>query len=210
MMRGFTVAATAAMLGCLALPAMADDGAVFDGVSRSGTDTVYFWKAAGKAGGSATIQGANGQSVTFSTSQGSFAGLARANTPPAVPEGLDYPLGFFSYEITGVDPGAFITLTVSLPAGTNASDWVDCPGNTCYRVTKSTSTAPGNVQIANDTITMHIQDNAAGDDDSRQGIVSATVAPGKQKSEGGGALSLITLLPLFGAAIRRRATPATR
>src|SRR5581483_385542 len=203
MMRGFTAASTAAMLVCLALPATAED-AVFDGVSRVGTDTIYFWKASGKAGGSATIQAANGQNVTFSTSQGSFAGLARADAPPAVPEGLDYPLGFFSYEITGVDPGAFVTLTVTLPAGTDASDWIDCPGNTCYRVTKSTSTAPGNVQITNDTVTVHIQDNGSGDDDTRAGIVAAKVAPAKVKDDSGGALSWMTLLPLMGAAIRRR------
>lgn len=204
MMRGFTAAATAAMLACLATPAMAAELAVFDGVSRTGTDTVYFWKAAGKAGGSATIQGANGQSVTFSSSQGSFAGLARADTPPAVPEGLDYPVGFFSYEISGLDPGAFVTLTVQLPNGTFPSDWIDCPGNSCYRVTKSTSTAPGNVQVNGDTITMHIQDNGAGDDDPRAGIVAATVAPGKLKDEGGGALSWLTLLPMLGAGLLRR------
>ena len=63
MMRGFTAAAIAA-LGCLALPVIADE-ATFEGVSRTGTDTVYYWKAAGKAGGSATTQTRNNQGSSF-------------------------------------------------------------------------------------------------------------------------------------------------
>jgi hypothetical protein len=61
------------------------------------------------------------------------------------------------------------------------------------------------MHINGSLVTVYIQDNGPGDDDPRPGFVSATVAPAKVKTNSGGALTWLSLMPLFGAAgLRRR------
>jgi hypothetical protein len=73
--------------------------------------------------------------ATFTTSNGSIADLtAAANTPCGTPPSLNFPHGFFSYNINGVPAGSTVTITITLPSpmpvGTQYwkcinSQWVD-------------------------------------------------------------------------------------
>ena len=148
---------------------------------------------------SVVATGANGQPVTFSADCGSLQSVSATGQPGSVPQGVDYPLGFFAYQISGVSAGSTVTLTVTLPAGTAATDWIDCINGSCYRYPTA--------DIAGDVVTVRVADNGAGDSDSRPGFIGSTVAPARSKassSNDGGSLTWLLLTPLFGGALARR------
>jgi hypothetical protein len=158
------------------------------------------------AGGASTVKivGESGGELTFKTNQGTFTGVSRSAKPPVSPAGLEYPEGFFDFEIDNVPAGGFVTLEVTVPEGTGITDWIDCPEDSCYRYPEGNPPVAGEAGFVGDTITIVLQDNAAGDDDPRPGIIGSKVAPARPKDDDGGSLSWLFLAPLMGIALLRR------
>ncbi len=147
---------------------------------------------------------AAGKEVTFTTDRGTFSAISVVDAPANPPAGLEYPLGFFAFVISGVPNNAVTTLTIEVPDDTNISDWIDCVENSCYRYPQDATPDPGQARIDGNVITVKIQDNGPGDNDPRPGFIGSKVAPARVPEDDGGSLTWLLLAPMFGAALVRR------
>ncbi len=57
-----------------------------------------------------------------------------AATPSFAPTGFNYPLGFFSYTVSGLTPGQVVTITITAPEGPDYSALIKCSTTSCNQV----------------------------------------------------------------------------
>ena len=166
-------------------------------------DTFSVTSATQSGGGS--VPDAHGRPVSLLSSIGAIGNLQLMAMPANAPAGIQYPNGFFSYNVTGLPLGGTAQVTFTLPAA-GANAYVKCAHGTCVRVPDVQLTINGN------TLTLAMVDGGPFDED---GVANGTIVdPGAPaivtttttvSSGGGGALGWMPLLPgLFAACARRR------
>jgi hypothetical protein len=123
--------------------------------------------------------------------------------PGAAPGSLSYPVGWYSYHISGLAPGSSVTVSFTLPAGVSASGYEKCESASC--------SALNGVHISGQKMTLTLTDGGPGDADgvangviSDPGAPSAAAASGGSGSSGGGAVELDLLAGLALIAAGRR------
>jgi len=94
-------------------------GPVGPGAGAHVTDNVLFypWAKTGPDVPAAEVETETGTGeASFSPSQGCLVELeALPEIPPSPPDGVSFPHGMFSFEITCISPGATVTVTIELP-----------------------------------------------------------------------------------------------
>lgn len=123
-----------------------------------------------------TVSDANGQPVTFAVTSGggNVTSASRITNigSLALPPGLVYPNGVFTFEVTGVASGGTVTVRVQLPAGSNPTQYIKCnASNVC--------TAFTGASISGNTITLTLTDNGSGDNDNTAGTITDPGAPAR-------------------------------
>ncbi|MGI0060995.1 MAG: beta strand repeat-containing protein [Nitrosotalea sp.] len=123
--------------------------------------------------------------ITFSSSTGGFTSLnsiMQSSLSPSPPPG-NYPLGFFSWDMTGFAPSSSVTITITSPVPLHpqshyfilvGGNWVSIP-----------------VSVSGNTMTMTISDNGPFDGNPAVGVISdlGTVAnPTDGRVTGGGTI----------------------
>lgn len=124
-----------------------------------------------------------GGQLTFGTGSGGFTSLESiqpSNLPSQPPPG-NYPLGFFSWEITGFAPATSVTVSVTSP--------VPLAHQSQYFKLIGGSWVPVPVTVLGNTMTFAISDNGPYDSDLAAGTISdpaAVAAPTDGTMTGGG------------------------
>lgn len=115
------------------------------------------------------VQTAGGP-VTLSSSAGTVSRAEPVAQPTQAPGGYTYPDGFFSYSVSGLNPGATVTVSLQLPAGTNATTYMKCQAGAC---------APyPSTRISGNTIQLTLTDGGQGDADGvANGVITDPGAP---------------------------------
>jgi len=100
--------------------------------------------------------------ATFTTDSGSISGLtASATTACGSPPGWNFPHGFFSFNITDIEPGSTVTITITLPSAvsSNTQYW-KCINGSWVNVTSLLGDNDGD-----NVLTLTITDGGIGDAD---------------------------------------------
>lgn len=160
---------------------------------------------------SATATDSQGRSLSFSTSAGGFEGLGSTAQPGNAPTTVVYDNGFFTYTIAGLANGGSATVTVTLPSGSSATSYVNCPSD-CI----TSGSGSGN------TVTVTLVDGGPGDADgvangrisvkagggARAPTPASNPPPSNNGGGGGGgslgASALLVLTALLGLRRRQR------
>lgn len=169
------------------------------GSSSSGSGS----SSGGDAGddGSGEVSDPQGRTLVIDASLGAIRNLRPISLPAAaLPNGFDYPSGFFAFELRNLPLGGSATVQLSLPAGVDADSAIKCLGTVC---------APFPAVVAGNRISVTLTDGGAGDADGLvNGVIVDPIAPAKrqERSDLGGALSpvLLVFLSLLGGWRRRR------
>lgn len=121
---------------------------------------------------------ASGQYLTLVTLAGTQLvdiRIAENPSPGDVPPGATFPLGFLSFMMQGVAPGAATTLTILAPSGVEVNTYLkygrtpDIPFNHWYRFVFDNTTG---VEVKSDSVVLHFVDGQRGDDDiSANGMI---------------------------------------
>jgi len=152
-----------------------------------------------------------GNTLAMSTDDGSFSGIeildADAQTSQAGrPDSMDFPYGLASYEVTGLNNGDTVTVTLTypavLPAGTRIFKYSDGDG----------FVEMSSAVISGSTVTLTLTDGGEGDADGvANGTIVDPVGPAtpeqaRKRSSSGGSLSwmLLTLFGLLGLRRKRQ------
>jgi uncharacterized repeat protein (TIGR01451 family) len=111
----------------------------------------------------------------FNADHGTIVDLKAVNAPTSPPEGFKFPYGFFSFNITGLEEGQTVNVTITLP--------VNAPEGTTYW--KYHDSEGGWIQIpmgsddGDDIITITLVDGELGDDDGEaNGVIVDQGGPG--------------------------------
>ena len=133
---------------------------------------------------------ADGRYVTFATSsQNTLSAVRTADRPTGdgTQNGIDFPVGFFDFEVGGTANGASITTTVFLPPGTGANTYYrygptpDDPTDHWYPFMFDPATRTGAV-VYHDRMELHFVDGGRGDNDLiENGAILDPGAPGKRE-----------------------------
>lgn len=119
-----------------------------------------------------TVTGTKGQTISLSASSGTIANAQGTPTAATVPGSFNYPDGFFSYQVTGLTPGATVTVTLKTPAGTAPTDYVKCDSNS------DNCASFAGASISGDDIVLTLTDGGAGDADGKaDGVITDPGAP---------------------------------
>ncbi len=102
--------------------------------------------------------------VTLVASQGTIGNAQIVSVPVGAPNGITTPFGWFSFSVTGLTPGATITLTFTAPTGTMLTGYEKCNNGSCSPLPGATIT--GNVLTITET------DGGQGDAD---GVANGTI-----------------------------------
>ncbi len=130
----------------------------------------------------------NGQ-ITFTSSNGGFTSLEpiSSSSLPTTPPPGSYPLGFFSWDITGFAPATSVTITVTSPTPLHPqSHYFKLIGNAWVAVP---------VTVSGNTMTFSISDNGPFDGNPTTGVISDPAAiadPTSGRVTGGGNIGLGT------------------
>jgi parallel beta-helix repeat protein len=96
---------------------------------------------------------------------------ATADPPAAAPDGVEFPVGFFEFTVSGLTPGGSTTVTLLLPAGHTVGTYYKYgpgPGNETHHwyefLWDGTPTGTG-AEILPDRIILHFVDGQRGDND---------------------------------------------
>lgn len=113
---------------------------------------------------------------------------ATGNPSPAdAPSQTSFPYGFFSFTITGVQPGGSTSLTLYLPADANVNTYYKygpTPDNTDDHWYTFLYDGTTGAQINQAVITLHFVDGGRGDDDlAANGLVVDIGGPGLENAE---------------------------
>jgi uncharacterized delta-60 repeat protein len=149
----------------------------------------------------------NGEIVSITTAAGSIDNARTAPTPAGLPAGFDYPMEFIAFDITGVEAGATVEVTLQLPEGIAPDAYVKCANASCELF--------ADASIEGDQVTLSLTDGGAGDADGlANGVIAdpgapavALDAPPPEQRRNGGALNglMLALLALPALLRRRRA-----
>ena len=121
--------------------------------------------------------------ITFTTGSGGFTSLTSipSSSLPTPPPPGNYPLGFFSWDITGFAPSKSVTVTITSPTTLHTqSHYFKLVGGTWVSIP---------VSVHGNTITFTISDNGPFDGNPTVGVISdpgAVVNPTDGKVTGGG------------------------
>lgn len=121
--------------------------------------------------------------ITFSANAGGFTGLEsiQSSSLPTPPPPGRYPLGFFSWNVTGFAPAASVTVTVTSPTDLHhQSNYFKLIGNEWI---------PVPVKVSGNNMTFTISDNGPYDDNPAVGVISDPAAiadPTSGRVTGGG------------------------
>ncbi|MDE1863244.1 MAG: HYR domain-containing protein [Thaumarchaeota archaeon] len=121
--------------------------------------------------------------ITFTASNGGFTSLDSIlqSSLPAPPPPGNYPLGFFSWDITGFAPSTSVTVTVTSPTM--------LPGQSQYFKLIGGTWIPVPVAVSGNTMTFTISDNGPYDGNPAAGVISdpaAVADPTSGRVTGGG------------------------
>jgi hypothetical protein len=163
-------------------------------------------------GRSGTVPDRSDDTINVEIGSGSLSTLRRIAEPADLPTGFTFPNGFFEFEITGLSPGATVTVTLTLPAGSSPNAYIKCIAGSC--------TPFAGASFNGNLVTLTLTDGGAGDSDGlangairdpgAPAIGSVTPAPvtpapvTPAASGSGGSLPVTLLLPLLLVALRRR------
>lgn len=111
-----------------------------------------------------------GGTAYFSTDDGNIVGLNATPTPPSPP--VELPYGMFEFTICCIDPGATVTLNITLPGPVPA-------GSVWWKYQNgSWSSLPIGDNDGDNFITVALIDNGQGDEDSILGQITDDGGPG--------------------------------
>ncbi len=148
----------------------------------------------------------DGQYVTLASPAGTSLAEVQAladpapGTPPPTPNGLgDFPLGFFSFKVQGLDPGGATEVTLFLPPGTTATSYwkygptPDNPTPHWYEFLFDGTTG---AEILPDRVVLHFVDGQRGDSDlSANGEIVDPGAPALSCSSATLTIAFVTAEP---------------
>ncbi len=133
---------------------------------------------------------ANGDVVNISTSAGSLANARTIPTPSNLPDGFDFSMEFFNFDITDLQTGGAVDVTLTLPSDFTPDAFVSCTGALCALLDTAV--------IDDNVITLTLVDGGPGDaDGAANGTITSPGAPAQASGgNGGGAFGLLSLLSL--------------
>ena len=73
----------------------------------------------------------DGGSIRLLTTPGGFESATVEEVPSTAPADYTYTNGFQALEITGLEPGSSVTVTLEVPAGQNPDDFIQCSHSAC-------------------------------------------------------------------------------
>lgn len=123
--------------------------------------------------------------ITFASSSGGFTGLTpiQGSSLPTAPPPGRYPLGFFSWEITGFAPESSVTITITTPTPLyHQSHYFKLIGGTWVSIP---------VRVSGNTMAFTISDNGPFDGNPTTGVISdpgAVADPTDGRISGGGSI----------------------
>ncbi|HUP92856.1 MAG TPA: choice-of-anchor U domain-containing protein [Solimonas sp.] len=156
------------------------------------------------ASSTGSVTDRTGANVGFGSSTGTLVNLQRVVEPAGAPDALDYPNGFFSFDLTGLANGATATVVLTLPAAARPTSYVKCSATAC-------AVFAGAV-IHDNIVSLILTDGGAGDGDGvANGVIHDPGAPAvpaasaAASASSGGAVAPALLLALLGViGLRRR------
>jgi hypothetical protein len=89
-------------------------------------------------------------------------------SPGDAPAGVEFPVGFFGYTLTGIAPGGNTTVTLLLPAGETVSAYYKhgpTPGDLTEHWYEFAYNGTTGAEILGQNVTLHFVDGDRGDDD---------------------------------------------
>jgi hypothetical protein len=119
------------------------------------------------------VFGGNGARIALSSDAGQFVNVKGVQAPASAPAAYSYFEGFYSYQITGITPGATINVALAVPEGLSPTGYVDCDA----ALAKCTSDS--SAKIIGNTVFLALTDGGPGDLDGKANgvIAAATGAP---------------------------------
>ena len=115
------------------------------------------------------IQLADGRSVQLSTSGGTLVNARTVGTPANLPAGLMPITDFMGFDIAGIENGAQVEVTMTLPMGLAPTAFIKCT-STCARY--------NGVVISGNRVRLTLTDGGAGDADGQaNGVIQDPGAP---------------------------------
>ncbi len=128
--------------------------------------------------------------VAMQTSAGTFSSAEIVATPAAAPTNIALPFGWFSFSITGLTPGASVTVSFAIPGGFTLTGYEKCSAASC-------SALP--VAVNGSLLTVVLTDGGTGDaDGAANGTItdpSALIANATTGSSSVGAFIGIGVVP---------------
>jgi len=142
----------------------------------------------------------------FESDQGSLTDLSAVDEATLPTEGkpnIVFPHGFFSFKITGLTPGAMVTVTITLPSDVAVGTEYWKYGPTLIDPTDHWYQLPMGSDDGDNVITITLVDGGLGDDDlTADGVIIDEGGPGKvpapSTSAVGGIIISVSKLKLFG------------
>jgi parallel beta-helix repeat protein len=107
--------------------------------------------------------------VTIVSEVGTLENVSATADPPAtVPAGVEFPIGFFAFTVSGISPGGSTTVTLLLPAGHTVGTYYKYgpePGNETPHWYEFLWDGTTGAEILTDRIILHFVDGQRGDND---------------------------------------------
>lgn len=126
-----------------------------------------FTSATAGTGSESSVVDANGDGVTFQSTEGVITQLESREIPDEAERmGFQFPNGFFSFRIENLANGQSASITLTLPGGTGAdTQLIKCVASGCFEL-------PATVDVDNDTLTFTLTDGGPEDAD---GVANGTI-----------------------------------
>jgi len=132
----------------------------------------------------ASFSSTTGAYVTLASDSGTLSDVAPvANPSPSdAPSGVEWPVGFIDYTITGLTPGGSATVTLYLPSGTTVNTYWKygkTPENSAQHWYEFLYDGTTGAEISGNVITLHFVDGKRGDNDlTENGAITDPGTPG--------------------------------
>ncbi len=90
-------------------------------------------------------------------SEGSISSAQVVSTPAGAPTGISTPFGWLTFTVSGLTPGATVTLTFTVPSGFTLTGYEKCNNGSCSTLSGAT--------VSGSTLTVTLTDGGTGDTD---------------------------------------------